>query len=382
MKRTTIIILTLFALLGLAFVFKSQSNTQNFLASKTEKMTIKVDTVLKDLSIPWGMDWLPNGDMLFTERGGELRLVQKGKLHPKPIGNLPEIYVRGQGGLLDVKVHPKYAQNGWIYLAYSSPKTASENGKGGNTTFMRAKLKDHTLVEQKVLLKAQPNFTAGQHFGGRIEFDREGYIYLTVGDRGGREKNQRLSNYRGKVFRLHDDGRVPADNPFVNEAGAKPETFTYGHRNPQGIAIHPQTGDIWTHEHGPRGGDELNLIQKGKNYGWPTITYGINYSGTKITDETHREGMEQPITYWVPSIAPCGMAFVSSNKYPEWKNNLLVGSLKFRYLKRLEIEENKVTHEETILEGIGRVRAIEQGPDGYVYVAVESPGMILRLRRL
>lgn len=381
MKRSSIIILSLLALLGLAFVFKSQSNLQDFQAAKTEKMTIKVDTVLQGLSIPWGMDWLPNGDMLFTERGGELRLVQKGKLHPQPIGNLPEIHVKGQGGLLDIRVHPKYAQNGWIYLAYSSPKGPSENGKGGNTTFMRAKLKDHKLVEQKVLLKAQPNFTAGQHFGGRIEFDREGYIYLTVGDRGGRDKNQRLSNYRGKVFRLHDDGRVPSDNPFVNEAGAKPETFTYGHRNPQGIAMHPQTGDIWTHEHGPRGGDELNLIQKGKNYGWPTITYGINYSGTKITDETHREGMEQPITYWVPSIAPCGMAFISSNKYPEWKNNLLVGSLKFRYLKRLEIENNKVTHEETILEGIGRVRAIEQGPDGYIYVAVESPGMILRLRK-
>lgn len=380
MKRIYLFALAAIALFALAFVFKGEKSLPENEAIKTEKMSVKIETVVDGLSIPWGMDWLPNGDMLFTERGGELRLVQNGKLHPKAINGLPEIHVKGQGGLLDVRVHPKYAQNGWIYLSYASPKAASENGSGGNTTFMRAKLKDHTLVDQEVLMKAQPNYNAGQHFGGRIEFDKEGYIYLTVGDRGGRDKNQSLKNYRGKVFRLHDDGRVPSDNPFVNTPGAKAETFTYGHRNPQGLAMHPQTGDIWAHEHGPRGGDELNLIKKGNNYGWPTITYGINYSGTKITDETHREGMEQPVTYWVPSIAPCGMSFVSSNKYPEWKNNLLVGSLKFRYLKRLEMKANKVTHEETILEGIGRVRAIEQGPDGFIYVAVEGPGKIVRLK--
>ena len=380
MKRIYLFALAAIAIFAVAFVVKSPKTLAENEAIQTEKMAVEIETVVDGLSIPWGMDWLPNGDMLFTERGGELRLVQNGKLHPKAIGGLPKIHVKGQGGLLDVRVHPKYAQNGWIYLAYSSPKAPSENGSGGNTTFMRAKLKDHSLVDQEVLMKAQPNYNAGQHFGGRIEFDREGYIYLTVGDRGGRDKNQSIKNYRGKVFRLHDDGRVPTDNPFVNTAGAKAETFTYGHRNPQGLAMHPVTGEIWAHEHGPRGGDELNLIKKGNNYGWPTITYGINYSGTKITDETHREGMEQPITYWVPSIAPCGMSFVSSNKYPEWKNNLLVGSLKFRYLKRLEIKDNKVTHEETILEGIGRVRAIEQGPDGFIYVAVEGPGKIVRLK--
>lgn len=364
---------------GLAFVLKSSQPTLNFDKVETEKQTIKIETVVSDLSIPWGMDWLPNGDMLFTERGGELRLVQKGKLHPKPIAGLPKVHVKGQGGLLDVRVHPNYKENGWIYFSYSSPKQAGESGDGGNTAFVRAKLKNHTLVEQETLLKALPNYRSGNHFGGRIEFDREGYIYLTVGDRGGRDKNQTIKNYRGKVFRLNDDGSIPKDNPFLQETGAKPETFSYGHRNPQGLAMHPGTGDIWAHEHGPKGGDELNLIQKGKNYGWPTITYGVNYSGTKITDETHRDGMEQPVTYWVPSIAPCGMSFVNSKYYPEWKNNILVGSLKFRYLKRLELDGNKVSHEETILEGIGRVRAIEQGPDGYIYVAVEGPGQILRL---
>ncbi|MEL6652932.1 MAG: PQQ-dependent sugar dehydrogenase [Bacteroidota bacterium] len=346
---------------------------------KSEKLDFTVDTVLSGLMSPWGMVWLPNGDMLFTEKNGDLRLYSDGKLHPDPIAGLPEVKVQGQGGLLDIELHPEYSRNGWIYLSFSSPPQGNEEGKGANTTLIRAKLDGHRLVNVERLFKALPNYNKGQHFGGRIEFDREGYLYLSVGDRGGRDEVQNLNSSRGRIYRMNDDGTVPADNPFVNEEGVWKQMYSYGHRNPQGLALHPETGELWEHEHGPKGGDEVNIVRAGKNYGWPTITYGINYNGTKITDETAREGMEQPITYWVPSIAPCGMDFVEDDRYGAWKNNLLVGSLKFRYLKRLEISNNTVTHQETLLDGIGRVRCIRQAPDGFIYISTEGPGLIIRL---
>lgn len=346
---------------------------------QSEIIKFDVETVVDELNIPWAMAFLPNGDLLFTEREGELRLIQDGKLHSEPIGGVPEVLAQGQGGLLDIELHPKYAENGWLYLSYSSPAASGEEGEGANTALMRAQLKDHRLVNQKVIFKAGPNYETKHHYGSRIVFDKEGYLYLSIGDRGGRDRAQRLSNYRGKILRLHDDGSIPKDNPFVNQGNARPEIFSYGHRNPQGMAIHPVTGALWAHEHGPRGGDELNLVEKGKNYGWPVITYGRNYSGTKITDETHREGMEQPVIYWTPSIAPCGMSFVTSEQFASWKGNILVGSLSFRYLERVELKNNKVVHQEKLLENIGRVRAVEEGPDGYIYVAVEAPGKIVRL---
>ncbi|MGW9686801.1 PQQ-dependent sugar dehydrogenase [Flagellimonas sp. 2504JD1-5] len=327
--------------------------------------------LISDIQNPWGMTFLPNGAMLITEKAGKLLLFSDGKI--TEINGLPEIYVRGQGGLLDVALHPNYENNGWLYLSYSS---SDGDGKGGNTTILRAKLDQNQLVDKKVLYKAVPNTTKGQHFGSRFEFDHEGYLYFSVGDRGNRDANpQDVTRDGGKIYRLHDDGSIPKDNPFVSTSGAKTAIYSYGHRNPQGLILHPETGELWEHEHGPRGGDEINIVEKGKNYGWPVITYGINYSGTKITDETSRPGMEQPVYQWTPSIGPSGMTFVSSNKYPKWKGNLLVGSLAFQYLERLVLENNKVTYREKLLDGMGRVRNVKQGPDGYIYVGIEGKGI-------
>ena len=346
----------------------------------SEKLQFELQTVVSGLDAPWGMAALPDNGMLITQRTGALRLLQAdGTLHPEPITALPEIVVKGQGGLLDVAIHPEYQSNGWIYLSYSSPASKGEPGRGSNTALLRARIKNHQLIDQQILFKALPNYSAGVHFGSRISFDNNNHVYLTVGDRGGRDEAQSLANYRGKIFRLHDDGQIPADNPFVNTAGAVSATWTWGHRNPQGMEKHPVSGEIWAHEHGPKGGDELNRIIVGQNYGWPTVTYGVNYSGSKITSETERPDMVSPIRYWVPSIAPSGMAFVSSALYPQWQHNILLGSLKFQQLHRLELTDGKVTHEEILLDGIGRVRAIEQGNDGFIYIAVESGGRILRL---
>ena len=347
---------------------------------ESEKLNFTVETIAQGLSIPWGMAALPDGGMLITERTGTLRLLDtNGKLHPNPIQGTPDVRSSGQGGLLDVALHPDYKNNGWIYLSYSSPKASGESGRGANTALMRAKLKNHQLIEQQLLFKALPNYSAGQHYGSRITFDSDNHVYMTIGDRGGRDETQSLNNYRGKIIRLHDDGSIPTDNPYLSTVDAKPEIWSWGHRNPQGMEQHPETGKIWAHEHGPKGGDELNLIVKGQNYGWPIATYGVNYSGTKITDIVSRPDMVSPVTYWVPSIAPCGMAFVQGNNYSGWKNNILVGSLKFQQIQRLEITDGKMTHKEVLLDGVGRVRALEQGADGYIYVAVETGGRIMRL---
>ncbi|MEM9141428.1 MAG: PQQ-dependent sugar dehydrogenase, partial [Bacteroidota bacterium] len=282
--------------------------------------------LIDELQTPWGMAFLPDGGMLVTEKSGELIHFKDGA--KTKINNVPEVYFRGQGGLLDIELHPDYANNGWLYITHSSEEG---DGKGGNTKLIRAKLKDGALTEVQDLYKAGPNTTKGQHFGSRIVFDKDGYLYFTVGDRGNRDENpQDVGRDGGKVYRLNADGSIPSDNPFVGRQGAKSAIFSYGHRNPQGLALHPGTGQVWEHEHGPKGGDEVNAIQKGNNYGWPLITYGINYSGTPITDKTAMEGMEQPVHYWVPSIAPSGMAFVSTDKYGDWKGSILVGSLVFQ----------------------------------------------------
>ncbi len=329
------------------------------------------DLVVENLQIPWGMTFLPDGSMLITEKSGELIHFKDGQ--KTNITNVPVVYNRGQGGLLDIELHPDYANNGWIYITYSSEEGEE---KGGNTALIRAKLSGNSLTDIENLYKATPNTTKGQHFGSRIEFDNEGFLYFSIGERGARDINpQDITRDGGKIYRLHDDGRIPEDNPFVGEAGAKTAIYTYGNRNPQGMAKHPETGKIWIHEHGPRGGDEINVVEKGLNYGWPVITYGINYSGTPITDKTEMEGMQQPIHYWVPSIAPSGMAFVTSDMYPDWKGDLLVGSLSFQYLERLKLNGNKVTYREKLMEDIGRVRNVRQGPDGYIYVAVEGKGI-------
>lgn len=330
------------------------------------------EIVVPELSIPWGIAFLPDHSMLINEKEGKLIHFKDGK--KTEVKGLPTIYARGQGGLMDVVLHPNYKENGWLYFSYASPEG---DGDGGNTAIMRAKLQNNTLVEQQVLYKATPNTTKGQHFGSRIVIDKDGYLYFTIGERGEEFVNpQDITRDGGKVYRLHDDGRVPEDNPFVNEPNAKKAIYTYGNRNPQGMTIHPETGEIWTHEHGPRGGDEINIVKAGSNYGWPKITYGINYSGTKITDNTSLPGMEQPLHYWDPSIAPSGMTFISSDTYGDWKGNLLVGSLRFEYLNKCVIENGKVVKEERLLDGLGRVRTVVESPDGYIYVGIENLGIV------
>ena len=371
MKKTSIL-LALFTLFFISCKEKSNKKITEVLnSSKTFSFTI--ETVVDDLEVPWGMAFLPDGSMLITEQKGDLIHYKSGV--KTLVEGVPKVYFKGQGGLLDIELHPNYAQNGWIYFSYSS--NIQNDQKGGNTTVMRAKLLNNKLVDQEILYKANPNTTKGVHFGSRLEFDNKGYLYFSIGDRGNRDVNpQDITKDCGKIYRINDDGTIPEDNPFYNTLGAKKAIYSYGHRNPQGMAIHPETGKIWTHEHGPKGGDEINIIKVGENYGWPKITYGINYDGTIITDDTSLPDMEQPLHYWVPSIAPSGMTFVTSNKYPKWKGNILVGSLKFQYLNRGEIVNNKVVKEEKLLENMGRIRNVRQAPDGFIYVAIERKGIV------
>jgi glucose/arabinose dehydrogenase len=374
----------LFMLLGGAALLTSTVlllSSKKVTEKRVGKLDLSVETVVSGLTMPWATAFLPNGDMLVTERVGKLRLVKDGKLDPVEISGLPKILYRGQGGLLDVVVHPNYTQNGWIYISYSSPKAEGEEGadNGANTALLRAKLKDHALTDVQVIFKALPNVRSTPHFGGKIVFDKKGYVFLSLGERGQKEASQDLTKAQGKVVRLHEDGKIPADNPFVKTAGARPEIWSYGHRNPQGLVMNPSTGVLWEHEHGPQGGDELNIVEKGKNYGWPLITFGIDYDNSIISKDTAGVGLEQPVIYWKPSIAPSGMDFISSDKYKGLKGDLLVGSLKFNYLQHLAMKGNKVLSREIILEKIGRVRDVRQGPDGFIYVVVEDSGKIVRV---
>lgn len=340
-------------------------------AESPAEINYTTEKVIDDVEIPWGIDFLPDGSIIYTEKRGDLIVFKNGE--KIKISGVPEVHENGQGGLMDVTLHPKFDENNLIYLAYSSQEGG---GDGSNTAIMRAKLENNHLSEQKVLYKAVPNTTRGQHYGSRIVFDPDGYMYFSIGDRGNRDENpQDITRDGGKIYRLHDDGTVPRDNPFVDSAQAKTAIFSYGHRNPQGMFVHPVTGAVWTHEHGPKGGDEINIVEKGKNYGWPVISYGVNYSGTSFTDHTAMPGMEQPLFYWVPSIAPSGFEMVSSDKYPGWKGDLLVGALKFQYLERLVLENDKVVKRLKLMENVGRVRSVKQGPDGYIYVGVENEGI-------
>lgn len=345
---------------------------------ETEQQNFIVETVVTGLKVPWGLAFLPNGDLLISEREGKLYRFSKGKLS-EPVEGLPPIMAFGQGGLLDLCLHPDYKNNGWIYISYSALDTESKK-RIGSTAIMRAKLQENKLTNQQVIFKGTPATEKGQHWGCKLAFDKNGYLFFGVGERGQHfDFPQKLDNTNGKMHRIHDDGRIPKDNPFVNTKGAIPSIWSYGHRNPQGNVFHPVTGEFWETEHGPRGGDELNLIKPGLNYGWPVISYGINYDGTTLTELTEKKGMEQPVHYWTPSIAPCGMTFVTSDRYKGWKNNILVGSLRFEYVERVVLKEHSVIHREKLLEGIGRVRNVVMGDDGLVYVSVETPGKIVRL---
>lgn len=331
----------------------------------------EAELYVEGIEIPWGMAWLPNGDMLVTERSGTLYHIRDGEII-STIRNLPDdLEVGGQGGFLDVEVHPHYEATGWIYFSYSY-----SNENGSNTGIIRAKLNGNAIDNIEDIYKGETYKTGGRHFGSRIEFDNDGYLFFTIGDRGNRnELPQDLSKNAGKVYRLHDDGTVPVDNPFIDQENAIPAVWSYGHRNPQGMEMNPSSGVMWIHEHGPRGGDEVNIIQPGANYGWPILSFGINYIGTSFAEGRYREGMEPPVTYWDPSIAPSGMTFVTSDIYPEWKGHLLVGSLKFAHIQLVTLNGENVMDKTELLPGIGRVRSLKQGPDGFIYVGTSGSGI-------
>lgn len=341
----------------------------------------RVVTVADGFEVPWSMTWLPGGDMLVTERPGRLRVVRDGRLLPDPVPGVPEVLANGQGGLLEVAAHPDFATNRTIYLSYSKPLA-----EGGSTTALaRARFENDQLRDVEEIFVAQSS--GGGHYGGRIVFDGNGHLFLSIGDRqapprGDLETHpaQDLSNHHGVVVRLNEDGSVPSDNPFVGEggvgqAGALPEIWSYGHRNPQGMALHPATGELWSTEHGPQGGDELNRVQAGLNYGWPVVGYGVNYrSGTAIHEGTTREGMENPLHVWVPSIGTSGFMIYDGDAFPEWRGYMFAGGLSGERVDRVQIEDGQVVVSETVFRDMGRVRDVRQGPDGLIYVALEERG--------
>lgn len=351
------------------------TNSPDKIATNPEEThQIRTEILAEGLDSPWGMAFLPDGRILIAERPGRLRIFENGVLLPDAIAGLPRIWAHGQGGLLDVVLHPDYASNGWIYLAYST-----NEGNAGNTAIARARLNGKELIDLEEIFRGDPFTSLQYHFGTRIVFENNNTLYFTIGDRGVMNNAQTLENHNGKVLRIHDDGSIPSDNPFLGRTDAKPEIWNFGHRNIQGMALHPLTGELWTHEHGPRGGDEINIEQKEANYGWPKATFGINYNGTIISNDTSLPGMVDPIHYWVPSIAPCGMTFVTSDLYPKWKNNLLVGALAGMQIQRLVLDGNKVIHTEKLLQNFARFRDIRQGPDGYLYALTEGPGLFFRI---
>ena len=344
-------------------------------ALETEQAKIEIEVVAEKLEHPWGLAFLDDNTMLVTERSGQMRKVYNGKVSD-PLEGLPEIWTGGQGGLLDVAVH-----DGWVYFSYSEPGTIPLTN---STAVARAKLKGNELTDLEVIFRQAPKYVSRAHFGSRLAFTPDGYLFITLGDRYmPRDDSQTLDNHHGKMIRLKPDGSVPEDNPYKDTKGALPEIWSIGHRNIQGATVHPDTGKVWTHEHGPKGGDEINIPEAGKNYGWPVITYGKEYSGGDIGEGTHKEGMEQPLHYWVPSIAPSGMTFYTGDKFPQWRGDLFIGSLKFQQLVRLEMDGTKVTGEERFLDkALGeRIRDVVQGPDGYLYLLTDrGNGKIIRLK--
>lgn len=337
----------------------------------------RVVTVADGFENPWGVAFLPGGDILVTERPGRLRIIRDGRLVAQPVAGVPAVLARGQGGLLDVVPHPDFATNRWLYLSFSKPVG---DGSEATTAIVRGRFEGDRLVDVEEIFEAQSR--GNGHYGSRIAFDGAGYLYASVGDRqapprGDLEAHpaQDLSNHHGVIVRLHDDGRVPDDNPFVGRAGALPEIWSYGHRNPQGLAFEPATGTLWATEHGPQGGDEFNPIRPGVNYGWPVVGYGVNYgSGSPIHEASRRDGMESPVHYWVPSIATSGLMFYDGDRFPGWRGNAFAGGLAGQQIARLTLEDGDVVAEETILQGMGRVRDVRQGPDGFIYVALDDRG--------
>jgi len=341
----------------------------------TDRLNYRLETLLENRERMWGVSFLPDGGYILTETSGAVRLLSpEGELFP-PLQGTPEVADRGQGGMLDVAVHPNFRENGWVYLSFSE-------GEGAETmtAVVRGRIRDNHWVDEEEIYRADREFysRSGVHFGTRVVF-KNGYVYFAIGDRGAQRQAQDPGRPNGKIHRLHEDGRIPADNPYI-QSGGLPSLWTLGNRNPQGLAFHPATGELWSTEHGPRGGDELNLIQRGLNYGWPLVTHGLNYNGTPITAHTEMEGMEPPVFHWTPSIAVCGMAFADGGRYPEWENDVLAGGLRGQVLERLRIRDGEVVEREAVLKGLGRVRDTKTSPEGFLYLILEGRGA--RLVRL
>ena len=343
----------------------------------SEAGELEVATIAEGLEHPWGLTFLPDGRYLVTERPGRLRIVGADGTLSAPVAGVPEVFAKGQGGLLDVALDPDFASTPWVYLSYSEPGEG-----GGGTAVARGRWENDALVDVAVIFSQSPKLDTGQHFGSRLVFDREKRLYVTSGDRGTQPNVQPLDLGQGKIFRIERDGGIPADNPFVGRDDAQPAIWSYGHRNVQGAALHPATGALWQTEHGARGGDELNIPGPGKNYGWPVITLGVNYNGMPIGEgKTEAPGMEQPMHQWTPSIAPSGLAFYTADRFPAWQGDLFVGALAFQRVVRLELDGDKVVGEEALLTDMGeRIRDVRQGPDGYLYLLTDAAdGKLLRV---
>jgi glucose/arabinose dehydrogenase len=350
---------------------------------ETAVQRIRVSAVATGLANPWSLAFLPNGDMLVTERAGRLRIIRGGALDPQPISGVPQVRVTALGGLLEVSLHPRFAENGLLYLTYSK----AGEGNLSTTALARARLKGASLEDVRDIFVANSWSSSPTNFGGRIAFDRAGLLYLTVGERQEQERAQKGEDHGGKVLRLRDDGTVPPDNPFVGKTGYLPEIYSIGHRSPQGLALNPETGAIWENEHGPLGGDEINIILPGRNYGWPLVTFGLDYDGTKISDLTTRADLEAPLMYWVPSIAISGMTFYTGDRFPNWKGNAFVGSMfegrtrATGHVRRLTFEQGRPIQREPILTELHqRIRDVRSGPDGLLYLLTdENPGVVLKV---
>lgn len=347
----------------------------------TERHTVDMTTMTDNLSHPWGMAFLPDGSLLVTERDGVLNHISADGKSRTKISGTPEVVARSQGGLLDVNIDPNYSENGWIYISYA--EADPDGGKGNSTAVMRGRLKGDQWVDGEVIFRQAPKYESGAHFGSRLVFSPEGHLFITLGDRYSRmEDAQTLDNHHGKIVRIWPDGTIPKDNPYVDDANALDEIWSYGHRNVQGAAIHPETGELWTIEHGPQGGDEVNRPKAGKNYGWPVITYGEDYGGGKIGIGTHKEGMEQPFYYWLPSIATAGSIFYTGEPFKKWQGDLLVTALRGQMVSRLDLQDGRMIHEERLFNGDidFRIRDIEQGPDGMLYILTdEDNGRLVKL---
>jgi glucose/arabinose dehydrogenase len=364
--------LSILSLLSVSCAASSQEK-QTF---KTSAGDLRLTTVARGLEHPWGMVFLPDGRMLVTERPGRMRIVHAdGRLSP-PLEGVPKVHAHGQGGLLGLALDPAFEKNRRIYFSYAEP------GEGGaGTAVAHARLSERGLEDVSIVFRQRPKVDGSNHFGSRLVFARDGKLFVTLGERNQRDRAQKLDEHLGKIVRINPDGSVPRDNPFVGRSGALPEIWSYGHRNVQGAALHPTTGALWTAEHGAQGGDEVNIPQPGRNYGWPVITYGVDYGGGRIGEGTTRKGMEQPVHHWDPSIAPSGMLFYTGDRYPGWRGDVFVGSLKFGLVSRLDLDGGRVVREERLFEPFDpRVREVAQGPDGLIYLLTdESDGEVIRV---